>query len=92
MYKLAWSKKFEKSYKLAGKRGLPLEKLDTIIKKLVKDEPLEKKNKDHELSGNLKGVRECHITADWLLEYIKDKGILVLTLVDTGTHSDLFKK
>lgn len=68
MYKLAWSKKFEKSYKLAGKRGLPL------------------------LSGNLKGVRECHITADWLLEYIKDKGILVLTLVDTGTHSDLFKK
>ena len=91
-YKLVWSKRFAKSYKLAQRRGCSIKKLDQIIRKLVNDEPLEKKNKDHELTGNYKGFHECHIQPDWLLVYTKDRGKLVLTLVDTGTHSDLFGK
>ena len=47
--------------------------------------------KDHPLSGNYKGYRECHIQPDWLLIYLIEDDILTLTLVDTGTHSDLLK-
>ncbi|MCI8832363.1 MAG: type II toxin-antitoxin system YafQ family toxin, partial [Lachnospiraceae bacterium] len=50
------------------------------------------KNKDHELSGNWVGHRECHVQPDWLLVYRIDNDILVLTLARTGTHSDIFGK
>ncbi len=53
--------------------------------------PLDEKYKDHPLSGNYKGYRECHIQPDWLLIYLIEDDILTLTLVDTGTHADLFK-
>lgn len=79
------SSKFKKSLKKAKLRGLPIEKL-------ADDIPLPKNNCDHELKGSLKGVRECHITPDWLLEYKKTETELILTLIDIGTHSDLFKK
>ena len=52
--------------------------------------PLEEKYKDHELKGKYQGFRECHIQPDWLLIYLIEEGILTLTLVDTGTHADLF--
>lgn len=84
------SSKFKKSLIKAKKRGLPIEKLKDIVKKLADDIPLPRNNCDHELKGCLKGVRECHITPDWLLEYKKDGEKLILTLIDTGTHSDLF--
>ncbi len=51
---------------------------------------MDDKYHDHALSGNYVGHRECHIAPDWLLVYYKEKDILVLTLVRTGTHSDLF--
>ena len=44
-----------------------------------------------ELKGKFKGFRECHIQPDWLLMYLIEDDVLVLTLVDTGTHSDMFK-
>lgn len=50
------------------------------------------KNKDHALSGNWVGHRECHILPDWLLIYRIEDDVLVLTLARTGTHSDLFGK
>ena len=48
--------------------------------------------KDHNLSGNYKGYRECHIEPDWLLIYKIENDIITLTLVHIGTHSDLFRK
>lgn len=55
-------------------------------------EPPPENNKDHALSGNCAGHRECHILPDWLLVYRIENVVLVLTLARTGTHSDLFGK
>ena len=90
-YSLVLSGKFKKSLKLARKRGLDIDLLDVVVEKLLNGIPLEKKYKDHPLSGKLTGFRECHIQPDWLLIYLKEDDILTLTLVDTGTHADLFK-
>ena len=68
---------FKKDYKLAIKRGLQIELLE---------------NRDHDLTGNWRGHRECHIQPDWLLIYRIEGDVLVLTLSRTGTHSDLFGK
>lgn len=83
---------FKKDYKLAIKRGLKTDLLEQIITSLADGVPLPDKNKDHALSGNWSGHRECHILPDWLLVYHIEDNVLVLTLVRTGTHSDLFGK
>lgn len=83
---------FKRDYKLAKKRGLKIEELDKIITMLAMGEQLPEKNRDHSLSGNFIGFRECHITPDWLLVYRYEDNILVLTLARTGSHSDLFHK
>ena len=64
--------------------------LESIVTKLQNDISLEDKYKDHELKGRYQEFRECHIQPDWLLIYLKEENILTLTLVDTGTHADLF--
>ena len=89
-YELILTGKFKKSLKLAKKRGLDLKLLDKVINMLQKDTPLEEKYRDHELKGKYQGFRECHIQPDWLLIYLKENDVLTLTLVDTGTHADLF--
>ncbi|MBQ7612010.1 MAG: type II toxin-antitoxin system YafQ family toxin [Spirochaetaceae bacterium] len=89
---------FKTSLKLARKRGLDISLLETVVDKLMKDEKLDEKYHNHQLIGNFKGIWECHIQPDWLLLYLKEyddkikKNVLVLTLVNTGTHSDIFKK
>ena len=83
---------FKKDYQLAMKRRLAMELLDEIIATLAMGEPLPEKNKDHALTGNWAGHRECHILPDWLLIYRIEDDVLVLTLSRTGTHSDLFGK
>lgn len=83
---------FRKDYKQAMKRGLKIELLDDVIRLLAKGEPLPEKNRDHALTGNWVGHRECHIQPDWLLVYRIDNDVLVLTLSRTGTHADLFGK
>ena len=83
---------FKKDYKLAIKRGLKIELLDAVIELLAMGKPLPDACRDHELSGNWKGHRECHIQPDWLLVYRIEESVLVLTLSRTGTHSDLFGK
>ena len=90
MLKLEMTSKFRKDYKLCKKRGLNLDLLAEIIKKLLKEEPLEAKHHDHALTGTYDGFRECHILPDWLLVYAVDHDKLVLTASRTGTHSDLF--
>ncbi len=81
---------FRKDYKLAIRRGLKIELLDAVIETLAMGNTLPAENRDHELSGNWKGHRECHIQSDWLLIYRIENDVLVLTLSRTGTHSDLF--
>ena len=81
---------FRKDYKLAMKRGLKISLLEDIVSLLALEEPLPDKNKDHALSGDWVGHRECHIQPDWLLVYRVEENVLVLTLVRTGTHADLF--
>ena len=84
------TKRFNKDYDLAMKRGLNIELLDDVIIMLSNDEQLPEKYRDHELSGVWAGFRECHIQSDWLLIYMISGDKLVLTLSRTGTHSDLF--
>ena len=90
-YDLVLTGKFKKGLKLAKKRGLDIKLLEDIVDKLQNGIPLEEKHRDHELKGKFKGFRECHIQPDWLLMYLVEEDVLVLTLVDTGTHSDMFK-
>ena len=90
-YELVLTGKFKKGLKLAKKRGLDIKLLEDIVDKLQNSIPLEEKHRDHELKGKFKGFRECHIQPDWLLMYLIEDDVLVLTLVDTGTHSDMFK-
>lgn len=82
--------KFKKDYKLIKKRGMNINVLKEIVGKLANNIPLEEKYKDHQLTGNYKGFRECHIQPDWLLIYLIEDNKLILTLSRTGTHSDLF--
>ena len=89
-FELILTGRFKKSLKLAKKRGLDLTLLDKVITMLQNDIPLEEKYRDHELKGKYQGFRECHIQPDWLLIYLKENDVLTLTLVDTGTHADLF--
>lgn len=63
--------------------------MEDVVVKLQNDIPLEARYKDHDLKGNWKGFRECHIQPDWLLIYLKENDVLTLTLVATGSHSDL---
>lgn len=61
-----------------------------VLQYLVEEKPLPSKYKEHDLRGNYKGYKECHILPDWLLVYKIDKNILILILSRTGAHSDLF--
>ena len=91
MYKVDFSNQFKKSYKLAQKRGLPIDRLLEVIKVLASGKDLDFKYKDHALTGNYKGFRECHILPDWLLIYKIEKNRCILYLLSTGTHADLFE-
>ena len=85
-----YSIKFKKGLKLAAKRGLDISLLTNVVEKLRNRIPLEQKYQDHSLKGKMSKYRECHIQPDWLLVYLIQEDILVLTLIDTGTHADLF--
>lgn len=91
-YEVKLTSQFKKDYKLAMRQHRNIQLLDDVIKLLAEGEALPDVYKDHPLSGNWKGHRECHILPDWLLIYKIDRGILVLTLTRTGTHSDLFNE
>lgn len=90
MYEIKRTTKFKKDYKLAVKRGLDISKLKIVIQLLAEGKTLPEEYKDHSLSGEWIGHRECHIQPDWLLVYYYLESVLVLTLARTGTHSDLF--
>ena len=89
-YTVKTTSQFKKDFKLAMKRGLNIDLLEIVIATLALGEPLPDKNKDHALTGNWIGHRECHILPDWLLIYRIEEEVLILTLARSGTHSDLF--
>ena len=91
-YIVKFTTQFKKDYKLAIRRGWKISLLDDVIAALAMGKALPDKAKDHALSGNWTGHRECHVLPDWLLVYRIEDDILVLTLTRTGTHSDLFGK
>ena len=91
-YVVKFTTQFKKDFKLAMKRGFKMDLLEDVITLLAMGEVLPDKNKDHALTGNWVGHRECHILPDWLLVYRLEDDILVLTLTRTGTHSGLFGK
>ena len=90
MLEIVLSNRFKKDLKMAKKRGYKLDLLNDIVEKLARQEPLPKKNRDHSLTGDFIGFRECHIQTDWLLVYRVNDEELILFLTRTGTHSDLF--
>ncbi len=90
MLEIILSNRFKKDLKLIAKRGYNLDLLNDVVELLARQEPLPDKNRDHSLTGNYIGYRECHIQPDWLLIYRVDGDELMLFLSRTGTHSDLF--
>ena len=89
LYEVKQTTRFKKDYRIAKKRGQNIQLLHDIILQLADGKILPEKNRDHALTGDWMGFRECHITPDWLLVYKKEDDILVLTLTRLGTHSDL---
>lgn len=90
MYRIRPTTKFQKDLKRVQKRGYDLSLLTEVLKKLANGETLPEKNRDHPLTGNYTGCRECHVAPDWLLIYEISHDELILYLTRTGTHSDLF--
>ena len=92
MYQVKFTTAYKKSYKLMKRRGLDPSALDEVVDLLRQGKQLDEKYRDHGLSGNYAGFRECHVKPDWLLIYLIENDILTLTLVHTGSHSALFTK
>lgn len=90
MLEVVLSNRFKKDLKLAARRGVDLGELDAIVERLAAQLPLPDRNRDHALTGDYVGFRECHIRPDWLLVYRVDGEDLLLFLFRTGTHADLF--
>lgn len=89
MREIYFHARFKKDMKRIKKRGLPLSELQIVIDMLANDFPLPKRYRDHALTGNFIGLRECHIRPDWLLIYRVHEDQLILSLTRTGSHADL---
>ena len=92
MLKVEFTGQFKKDYKLAVKKGCDPKELEKAITLLVNEQPLPEKYQDHALTNfrDYKDMRECHIEPDWLLVYKILKETLILRLISTGSHRDLF--
>ncbi len=90
MLKIILSNRFRKDLKLAQKRGLDFELLRNVVNAIASGEALDRKYRDHDLTGDFAGFRECHVQPDWLLVYRIEHEELELFLFRIGTHSDLF--
>lgn len=90
MLTISYSSRFKKDYKVVKKRGYDVTLLEEVLTLLCEEQSLPQKYRDHALTGNFTGHRECHITPDWLLIYKIEAEELLLSLTRTGTHSDMF--
>ena len=91
-YSVVYSNKFKKSLKKVLKQGKDIDKLLDIVDKLAEKKELEPRYRNHNLINNkhYKECSECHIEPDWLLVYKYNDNELILLLVNTGSHSELF--
>lgn len=92
MYSIVYTARMKRDAKLMAKRGKDMSKLIKVLSVLASGEPLPRKYKDHQLTGNLKDFRECHIEPDWLLLYQIFDDRLILSATATGTHADLLNE
>jgi mRNA interferase YafQ len=90
MLELAVTNQFKKDLKRIQKQGKDLNLLENVLQLLLEEQVLDIKYRDHALTGNYIGFRECHIQPDWLLVYMINHEELILTASRTGSHSDLF--
>jgi mRNA interferase YafQ len=90
MLKIEYTNQYSKDLKSIRKRDLPESELNNVIKILAENLTLPVKYRDHALKGKYSGYRECHIRPDWLLVYKKDNDRLILYIIRTGSHSDIF--
>ena len=91
MYEIRFTKTYRKSYtRVSQYKNFDSAILETVIDVLQSGKTLPQKYRDHQLSGALKEYRECHIKSDILLVYQKYDDVLILLLVDIGSHSSLF--
>ena len=88
-YGVRTTSRYKKSIKKMLKRGKDIKKLTEVVLKLANGEQLPPQYKDHPVSGDLAGLRDCHIENDWVLLYEIKDNLLIRSLADTGTHSDL---
>ena len=91
-YTLKPTTQFKRDLKKAQKQNKNLDLLNTVLQQLADGIPLPEKNRDHALTGNYAGCRECHIQPDWLLIYEIAEDTLFLYLTRTGSHSELFER
>ena len=89
-YSVDTTRRFDKALKKCIKRGLDMSKFKECIRMLSEHGSLPVKYRPHKLSGKYQGNWECHIEADWLLVWEQNDTKLILLLIDTGTHSDIF--
>ena len=92
MYKLYYTNRMKRDVKRILKRGKDINKLNKVLNLLIQNGSLPKEYLDHQLTGNLKDFRECHIENDWLLMYQIIEDELIITATSTGSHSDIFGK
>ena len=90
MYNIEFTNKMKRDVKRVEKRGKNMTKLSDVLKIIVGGNQLPIRYKDHQLTGNMKNYRECHIESDWLLIYKIDSNKLIFYATGTGTHSELF--
>jgi mRNA interferase YafQ len=91
LYKVVFTHQFKKDFRKIVKQGKSESALRDVISTIAAGKKLDSKYKDHQLEGNYKGFRECHIEPNWLLIYTLNSKELILTAVRTGTHSELLK-
>ena len=91
-YTIKTTKTFDKDMERCIKRGYPMDDLRTAMKLLERDGSLPAEYKPHKLKGDRKNQWECHIKPDWLLIWEQHDQELILVMINTGTHSDLFGK
>ena len=89
-YEVKFTALFKRDYKRIKKRKFNIAELQAVVTMLAEGKTLPETYRDHALIGSYRSARECHIRPDWLLVYSISNEILVLELMRTGSHSDLF--
>jgi mRNA interferase YafQ len=89
MLRIAQTNLFKRQMKQCRKRGWDMDAMNKVVSMLQRGETLPEKHRDHALSGDRIGQRDCHVKPDWILIYRVREDVLILQLLETGSHSDL---